>query len=225
MFHGFPSDPTLAEQWVINTGRLPGDVVTKTMRVCSDHFTEDDYTHDSIISFRCSGEKSKLELRPDAVPIQGREALEVGSDGLVVGKRRRLNQTSFTGPVSTEQQPFVDLKDENLTTILNRSDDKKPTQAAAVSTAGPDPLANLIKQIHLIKEMFPGGDTTTAAVPGVGGDAAKKVAEIEALDKLLTELKNTTSSPNNSLLGHHVTLLIRASRDTPYHHVTLLIIT
>eukprot|EP00116_Pleurobrachia_bachei_P012171 sb/3472433/ len=143
MFHGFPNDPNLAQQWVINTKRHPGDVVTKTMRVCSDHFTEEDYTHDSIISFRCSGEKSKLELRPDAVPIQGRESLEVGSDGVVVGKRRRLNRTSFTGPVSTEskQQSFVDLQGP---------------AAGAVSTAGPDPLANLIKQIHLIKEMFPG---------------------------------------------------------------------
>lgn len=65
MYHSFPRDPTVRNIW-IERAQKEGKLNPRTRRICSVHFTKNDY----VRSFQkqLMGYNQKKKLKPDAIP-------------------------------------------------------------------------------------------------------------------------------------------------------------
>ena len=64
-YHCFPKDPSLREQWLAKISRADL-IVSKSTRLCSEHFTPDCYERD--LQAELLGSKKRASLKADAVP-------------------------------------------------------------------------------------------------------------------------------------------------------------
>ena len=64
-YHCFPSDKALQDDWLARISRADL-VVTKHSRLCSLHFTPDDYEHD--LRAELTGRKRKRDLKTGVIP-------------------------------------------------------------------------------------------------------------------------------------------------------------
>ena len=59
IFHNFPlktKNKALIEKWTLRVGRPQGDVNSKSMHVCSDHFCEEDFVPETLTKYRLTVE-------------------------------------------------------------------------------------------------------------------------------------------------------------------------
>lgn len=74
IFHNFPlktKNKALIEKWTLRVGRPQGDVNSKSMHVCSDHFCEEDYVPETLTKYRLNPGlfgTATIKLKPDATP-------------------------------------------------------------------------------------------------------------------------------------------------------------
>lgn len=64
-YHCFPTDKAIRDQWLAKISRADL-VLTKNSRLCSAHFTPDDYKRD--LRAELTGQRGKRELKDDAIP-------------------------------------------------------------------------------------------------------------------------------------------------------------
>ncbi|KAH6925028.1 hypothetical protein HPB50_027180 [Hyalomma asiaticum] len=66
-FHAFPRDPKIRKLWVLAIKRDRWQP-TSSSRLCSAHFTNEDYVHDPSIAERLGMKPFSRLLKPNAVP-------------------------------------------------------------------------------------------------------------------------------------------------------------
>ena len=131
-FYRFPKDAVLAKKWVDRIGRMPRDINTDKMVVCSDHFEEEDfnfrqYQHSlQLYNKNESLKGTNITLKDDAIPNTDR------SSGL---KRIRSPCSDIAGQPSRNRRKrnvalerIEELIEENIT-IVGDSDDGKLGQS------------------------------------------------------------------------------------------------
>ncbi|XP_068704476.1 THAP domain-containing protein 2-like [Montipora foliosa] len=64
-YHCFPKDPSLREQWLAKISHADL-IISKSTRLCSEHFTPDCYERD--LQAELLGSKKRASLKADAVP-------------------------------------------------------------------------------------------------------------------------------------------------------------
>ena len=115
-FHRLPQRCALRRQWLAKCGRPPGQ--DKQARVCSLHFTRDDY--DNLYQYE-SGFASKPILKPSAVPsVFGQPDVPVEEAAASAGtseRSRRLERRS-TQQVSSAKTS-VSLLSQSLVSTCN----------------------------------------------------------------------------------------------------------
>ncbi|XP_067130840.1 THAP domain-containing protein 1-like [Centruroides vittatus] len=105
-FHKFPKEPSLLGKWIEAIRRDPGPyfTITEYTRVCSAHFTSDDY-RDTLL-----GERARLKT--NAVP----SVFNWGVKDIRRGRGHRNSRTrKIERPVSGDE--FNQIKSEDLTAI------------------------------------------------------------------------------------------------------------
>ena len=68
-FHYFPKDVKLQKQWIARINRRPQDINIATMRVCSEHFSDEDYEFSGYNRSKlCYTERMPIPLKTTAIP-------------------------------------------------------------------------------------------------------------------------------------------------------------
>ena len=67
-FYKFPNDPTRRKAWAARVKRERGWQPTKYTRVCSDHFSLEDFNEEDLRAWDLSTPRKRIRLKNDAIP-------------------------------------------------------------------------------------------------------------------------------------------------------------
>lgn len=112
-FHYFPKDEQLQKKWVARINRRPQDINTKTMRVCSEHFANDDYEFSGYNRSKlCYSDRMSIPLKSNAIPNTSSDdgtALKYGKDTAESRKRVRRYGPTAVDDLIRENEEIISL--------------------------------------------------------------------------------------------------------------------
>ncbi|KFM75205.1 Transposable element P transposase, partial [Stegodyphus mimosarum] len=197
-YHRFPSDPDLGKLWIVRCKRAD-NFNTENARICSVHFTPDDYIRD--LKPELLGLTPKRFLKANAVPT-----LPLPSSSCENNSPKQTNHICCTSK-SEVSLAIKNSDSSDSSRFMLKMDKASRCQARETRKRALETLASLFPKKKKLQ-----ADKIDRAIQYTSSDTSKLIQRVEILEKENKEIKYVVQSTKNAKKKTHIFTELAASR-------------